>query len=120
MQCLHITTIFYAELSFVLHIFFLCVQSYRSFLLKANEIGLEIQSFEIDRKKTRFPRQTKYIMSGKEVQKLEIYGLINDVNFQRARFCAEVYIFLSFDPPELFSYTNDRNIAKIAFVLFKV
>ena len=59
-------------------------------------------------------------MSGKEVQKLEIYGLINDVNFQRARFCAEVNIFLRFDPPELFSYTNDRNIAKIAFVLFKV
>lgn len=33
-------------------------------------------------------------MSGKQVQKLEIYGLLNDVNFQRARFCAEVSLFI--------------------------
>ena len=28
-------------------------------------------------------------------QKIEVYGLINDVNFQRARYCAEVGTFQS-------------------------
>lgn len=34
-------------------------------------------------------------MAGMGPQKIEIFGLINDVNFQRARYCAEVYsVFL--------------------------
>lgn len=35
-------------------------------------------------------------MAGIVPQKLEVYGLINDVNFQRARYCAEVCIYHEF------------------------